>query len=32
MLWWWIVGLADIQLHQKSAELEHADEIGNCND
>ncbi len=32
MLWWWIVGLADIQLHQKSAELEHTEEIGKCND
>ena len=32
MLWWWILGLADIQLHQKSAELEHSEEIGRCND
>jgi hypothetical protein len=31
MLWWWIVGLASLQIHQKSSELDN-EEIMQCND
>ena len=32
MLWWWIVGLADLMVHCKSGEFEHNEEIEKCND
>ena len=32
MLWWWIVGLTDLLLHQGSDEIESANEISECND
>jgi hypothetical protein len=32
MLWWWIVGLADLIVHSKSGEFEYNEEIEKCND
>lgn len=32
MLWYWIVGLTDLQLHQKSEDQKYSEEIQECND
>ncbi len=32
MLWWWIVGMADLIIHQKSGTYDYDEDIFKCND
>jgi len=32
MLWWWIIGMTDLMLHQKAPDEQYHEENGKAND